>query len=84
MSTFVERISRMDELTRWKRDFPSKNRLKQIHAGWFGRIDTLQQLIATCDALEGRRSTLFLKVDDIVNELKGPPLIRDSMLLTRD
>jgi hypothetical protein len=41
-------------------------------------------LITTCDALEGRRSTLFLKVADIVKELKGPPLIRDSMLLTRD
>ena len=27
---------------------------------------------------------MFLKVDDIVKELKGPPLIMDSMLLTRD
>jgi len=27
---------------------------------------------------------LFLKVVDIVKELEGPPLIIDSMLLTRD
>jgi hypothetical protein len=39
---------------------------------------------ATCDALEERRSSLFLWVMDIIKELKGPPLIRDSMLLTRD
>jgi hypothetical protein len=78
VSTFIARISSMDELTRWKQDLPSKNRLKQIQVGWLGRIDTLQQLIATCDALEGRRSSLFLRVMDIVKELEGPPLIRDS------
>jgi hypothetical protein len=41
-------------------------------------------LITTCDTLEERRSTLFLKVDDIVKDIKGPPSIMDSMLLTRD
>jgi hypothetical protein len=40
----MERISRMDELTRWKKYFPSKNRLKQIQNGWLGRIDTLETI----------------------------------------
>ena len=30
MSTFVARISSMDEITRWKKDFPFKNRPKKI------------------------------------------------------
>jgi hypothetical protein len=84
VSTFVARVSNVDELTRKKQDFPSKNRLKQIQVGWLGRIDILRQLIATCDILEGRKSTLFLKVVDIVKELEGPTLIRDSTLLTKD
>jgi hypothetical protein len=41
-------------------------------------------LIATCDALEGRKSTFFLKVEDIVRELEGSSLIRDSILYSRD
>jgi hypothetical protein len=41
-------------------------------------------LITTCDTLEGRRSTLFLKVANIVKELKFPPLMRDSILITKD
>jgi hypothetical protein len=44
VSTFVARISSMDELTRWKQYFPSKNRLKQIQVGWLGRIDTLSEI----------------------------------------
>jgi hypothetical protein len=34
----MERISSVDELTRKKQDFPSKNRLKKIPVGWIGRI----------------------------------------------
>jgi hypothetical protein len=41
-------------------------------------------LTATYDALEERRSSLFLRVTYIIKELEGPPLIRDSLLLTRD
>jgi hypothetical protein len=34
--------------------------------------------------LEGKISDSFLKSLDIVKELEGPPLIRESMLLTRE
>jgi hypothetical protein len=40
-------------------------------------------LITTCGTLEGWRSTLFIKVVDIMKELECFPLIRDSMLLTK-
>jgi hypothetical protein len=42
VSTFMVRISIMDDLVRWKQDLPSKSRLKQIQVSWLGRIDTLQ------------------------------------------
>jgi hypothetical protein len=34
--------------------------------------------------LEGKRSDSFLKSLDIVKELEGPPLIRESTLLTKE
>jgi hypothetical protein len=33
ISTFMERISSVDELTRWKQDFPSKTSLRKIQVG---------------------------------------------------
>jgi hypothetical protein len=46
-----------------------------------GRIDTLQKLSATHDSLMEKKSTLFLKVLDIIKELEGPLLIKDSMFV---
>jgi hypothetical protein len=41
-------------------------------------------LSTTCDSLEERKSALFLKNLDIIKELEGPLLIKDSMLLNKD
>ena len=74
----------MDEYLRQNHDLPSKSRLKKIQARWLGIIDTLRKLSATCDSLMENKSVLFLKILDIIKELEGPLLIKDSMLLNKD
>jgi hypothetical protein len=34
--------------------------------------------------LEGKRSDLFLKYIDIAEEFEGPPLVRETKLLTKE
>jgi hypothetical protein len=41
VSTFVERISIMDDIVKQKLNLPSKSRLKQIQVGWLARIYAL-------------------------------------------
>jgi hypothetical protein len=59
VSTFVDRISNMDEYLRRNHDLPSKSRLKKIQARWLGIIDTLRKLSATYDSLMENKSVLF-------------------------
>jgi len=84
VSMFVVRISIMDDLVRRKQELPSKSRLKQIQVGWLVRIDVLQHLSATCDSLMKKKSSLFLKALDVIKELEGPLLIKESKLLNKD
>jgi hypothetical protein len=41
-------------------------------------------LDTTCDSLEKKKSALFLKDLDIIKELEGLLLIKESMLLNKD
>ena len=84
VSTSVARISNMDKFVRRKQDLPCKNRLKKIQDGWLGRVDILLKLSATFDTLMENKSVLFLKFIDMIKELEGPILIKDSMLLNKD
>jgi len=74
----------MNDFKRKKQDFPSNNRMKQIEFGWIARIDILWELISIGKNLEGKKFDLFLKSLDIVKELKGPPLVREATLLTKE
>jgi hypothetical protein len=42
------------------------------------------ELIASCKKIEEKISDSFLKLIEIVKELEGPPLIRESTLLTKE
>jgi hypothetical protein len=74
----------MDKFVRRKQDLPCKNRLKKIQDGWLGRVDILLKLSATFDTLMENKSVLFLKFIDMIKELEGPILIKDSMLLNKN
>jgi hypothetical protein len=74
----------MTDYTRKQHDLPSNNRLKQIKVGWLARIEVLWELIASCKRIEEKRSDAFLRSLEIVKELEGPPLIRESTMLTKE
>jgi hypothetical protein len=84
LSTFVSRVSSLSDFNRKQQDFPSNHRIKQVKVGWLERIQMLWELIANCKKIDDKRSDSFLKSLEIVKELEGPQLIRESMLITKE
>ena len=69
---------------RKKQSLPSSSIIKQIQAGWKGRIDILKSLKEKCTLLEDIKSAMFFKVSNPIVELGVPPLIWDSKLISPD
>ena len=74
----------MDETRRKKGDLPFRNKLNQIKVVWQSQINILGELISSCNILEDDKSNIFFKVVDVIKELKGPPIIKESILLTKE
>ena len=47
-------------------------------------IDILRSLKETGSSLEDRKGATFFKVTDDISKLGGPPLVRDSTLITAE
>jgi hypothetical protein len=47
-------------------------------------IQCLKELLEKCDNINGKRGDLFLQLVDLTKELRGPHLIMDSILLSKD
>ena len=56
--------------------------IRQIQVGWKGRDDIMKTLMEKVTLLEDWNSSIFFKVSDAIKELEGPPLIKDSMLIS--
>lgn len=67
----------------WRRQaLPFGPRIRQVQVRWKGHIDILKSLKGKATLLEDRKSMVFFKLSDAVNKLEGPPLIKDSTLLS--
>ena len=73
--TFVMKVISPIEECRKKKSLPSSPRVKEIQAGWKGRIDILKSLKEKCALLEDRKSDMFFKTYDAIATLGGPSLI---------
>jgi hypothetical protein len=49
-----------------------------------GRIQMLRDEIATCTKINDKISSAFFKALEIVKDLEGPPLIRYSIVITKE
>jgi hypothetical protein len=74
----------MNDMQRREQNLPSKIRLRKINVGWLKMIECLKELLEECDNINGKRGDLFLKLVDLTKELRGPHLIMDSILLSKD
>ena len=63
---------------------PSNYRIKKIQAGWKGWIDILISLKKRCSPPEDITSATFFKIIDVIAELGGPPIMRNSTLIIVD
>lgn len=79
--TFVAKVSNVDEFKRKNKYLPNKYKLNQIKAKWKSRIDIMRGLIDSCRLLEDRNRIVFLKDSNVIKDLNGPPLIKNSFLL---
>ena len=59
-------------------------RLRQIKVGWKGHVHTSKTLEERTVLLEDKKSTVFFKVSDVVNEPEGSCITKDSTLLSFD
>jgi hypothetical protein len=84
VGTFSAKVSNMNDVHRREKNLPSKIRLRQINACWLKRIKCLREILVECDTINTKRSDVFLKLVDLTKELKGPHLIMDSILLSKD
>ena len=75
MSTFVMKDISLTEEARKKNSLQFSPKIKQIQASWKGRVDILKSLKAKSILLEDKKSAIFFKVVDAINELEAPPLI---------
>ena len=50
--------------------------------GWKGWVDILKALKENATSLEYKKSATSLKIDDLVNELQGPPIVKESTLIS--
>jgi hypothetical protein len=84
VGTFSAKISNMNDMQRREQNLPSKIRLRKINAGWLKIIECLKELLEECDVINTKRGDLFLNLVDLTKELRGPHLIMDSILLSKD
>jgi hypothetical protein len=84
LSTFVVWVSSLSDFHRNQQDLPSNARIKQVKAGWLARIQMLRDSIASCTKINDKRSNAFLKALEIVKDIEGPQLIRESMLIPKE
>ena len=59
-------------------------RLRKIHPRWKGHVEILNTLKEKAMLLEDKRSIALLKVSNVVNELEGPRITKDSTFLSHD
>jgi hypothetical protein len=74
----------MNDMQRREQNLPSKIRLRQINTGWLKMIQHLKELLEKCDNINGKRGDLFLQLVDLKKDLRGPHLIMDSILLSKE
>jgi hypothetical protein len=77
-------VSSLSDFHRNQQDLPSNHRIKQVRVGWLARIQMLRDSIANCTKINDKRSNAFLKALEIVKDLKGPQLVRESMLIPKE
>jgi hypothetical protein len=64
---------------------PSRKRMKQIKAGWEERVKILQDAIATHGKINERRDNVtILKAFDVVKELQGRQILRNSAIFSKE
>jgi hypothetical protein len=51
--------------------------------GWIERMKLLQATIVDCEKINEKRGNDFLKGLEIVKELEGPQLLRNSKIITK-
>ena len=81
VSTFALKVSSLIEEDMKKQSLQTFPRIKQIQAGWKGRVDILKPLMENVTLLEDGKSAIFFKVFDAIKGLEGPPLIKHSTLI---
>jgi hypothetical protein len=69
---------------REKKNLPSKFRLREINVGWLKTIRCLKELLEKCDSINEKMGVLFLQLVDLAKEIKGPHLIMDSIILSKE
>jgi len=84
LNTFVGRVSILSDFHINQQNLPSKCRIKQVRVGLLARIQMLQDSIVNCTKINDKRSNAFLKALEIVKYLKGPQLVRESMLIPKE
>ena len=84
LSTFIANMESLIEEVRRRKGLPNVKIHSQIQARWKGHVDILKELKEKATLLEDKKRTIFFKVFDVVNEIEGPCLTKDSMLLLHD
>ena len=74
----------LSDFHRNQQDLSSNCRIKQVRVGLLARIQMLQDSIVNCTKINDKRSNAFLKALEIVKYLKGPQLVRESMLIPKE
>jgi hypothetical protein len=72
VSTFIARVTSMNEYQRNQKWIPSDKRIKKIKVGWEAQINVLKGAMVACEKINGRRGDATLKAISTVKELQGP------------
>jgi uncharacterized protein YicC (UPF0701 family) len=83
INTFPAKVSSLNEARRKEQKLLSPYCMKQINVCWLRIIKELREMINEIEALRNKKSDLFLKLVGLTNELDGPDLLMDTMILTK-
>jgi hypothetical protein len=88
VTTFILKVSNMNDLKTKQEDFPSHARVKQLKTCWIKKIKILREILDDCDAMVTEKEALYCILTEIdlvgnkgeVHDLK---LIINSIFITR-